>query len=70
MTEESYQVEFRRLDAIARFCLNGRYGGFIQAFADAWLKADAENKRLMWPVWVTLVEKYDLADEVEAVFQA
>jgi len=61
----SYVAEFLRLDEIALAVFGGHRGGFIRRYADAWLHADAWNKRLMRPVWESLIRKYDLEENPE-----
>ena len=48
------------LDAVALQILHSRYGNFLKAFADTWLKADPYNKGILKTAWLTLIEKYDL----------
>jgi len=53
------------LDRIAVRVVNDRSQSmFLRRFADAWLLTDAENKRLLRPAWLVLIEKYRL-EEVE-----
>lgn len=59
----SYVAEFLRLDDIAVDVYHGRRGGFIRKYADAWLHADAYNKRLMKPAWESFIRKYGLEEE-------
>jgi len=35
---------------------------FLRRFADAWLLTDAENKRILRPAWLVLIEKYRLKE--------
>ena len=58
--QESYLVEFELLDRIAVDVFHSRRGGFLRMFADAWLGADAENKRILRPAWLELIRKYSL----------
>jgi len=60
-----YAAEFLRLDEIAVDVYHGRRGGFLIKYADAWLHADAYNKRLMKPVWQAFIRKYDLEENPE-----
>lgn len=43
---------------------NGDYGSFLKAFADAYLHADKENRKILHPAWNHLIEKYDLLEKV------
>ena len=58
-----YAAEFFRLDEIAVDVYHGRRGGFLIKYADAWLHADAWNKRLMRPVWEAFIRKYGLEED-------
>lgn len=57
--------EFGHLDDVARAVYDGRRGSFLKTYADAWLRADPENKRLMTPVWRVLIDKYRLERDLE-----
>ena len=59
----SWLSEFGRLDDVALDVFHGHPGGFIRRYADAWLHADAWNKRLMRPVWEAFIRKYDLEED-------
>ena len=61
----AYVAEFLRLDEIALAVFGGRRGSFLRKYADAWLHADAWNKRLMRPVWESLIKKYGLEEDPE-----
>lgn len=61
----AYTTEFGRLDYIAVEVFHGQWGGFIWKYADAWSHADANDKRLMRPVWVELIVKYNLEVDPE-----
>lgn len=61
----SWLAEFLRLDEIAVDVYHGRRGGFIRKYADAWLHADAYNKRLMRPAWEAFIRKYGLETDPE-----
>lgn len=43
---------------------NGDYGFFLKTFADAYLHADSENRKILHPAWEQLIEKYDLLEKV------
>jgi len=58
--QASWIAEFGRFDEIAVDVFYGHRGRFIRKYADAWLHADAWNKRLMKPVFQALIRKYDL----------
>lgn len=66
---EAWETQFGRLDRIALHVFNSGRGSFLKVMADAWLKADAENKMILLPAWLVLIDKYDLEDELEAVFE-
>ena len=53
------------LNKIAVHVYNGNYGSFLKAVADAWLCTNAENKRILRPAWVVLIDKYNLDKEAE-----
>lgn len=61
----AYIAEFARLDRIAVDVYHGQRCRFIRKYADAWLSADANNKRLMRSAWVELVIKYNLEVDPE-----
>jgi len=61
--QASWLSEFGRLDELAVDVFYGRRGGFLIKYADAWLHADAWNKRLMRPVWEAFIRKYDLEED-------
>lgn len=56
----AWTAEFGRLDRIAVDVYHGQRGPFIRKYAAAWLAADAWNKRLMRPVWLAFIIKYNL----------
>lgn len=66
--QDAWEAEFGLLDRIAHRVFYSRHGGFLRKFADAWLHADAENKRILKPAWLILIDKYGLDDEIVAVF--
>lgn len=53
------------LDDIIHKLYNTKNSAFINAMIDAWSKADADDKRILTPAWVTIIEKYGLDKEVE-----
>ena len=55
--------EFGRLDEIAIEVFNGRRGGFLIKYVDAWLHGDVYNRRLMKPVFCALILKYNLEED-------
>lgn len=59
----SWIAEFGRLDEIAVDVYHGKRGGFLKKFADAWLHAEACNKRLIKPMWAALIRKYGLEED-------
>lgn len=59
----SWLEEFLRLDDIAVDVFNGKRGGFLRKFADAWLHADPQNKRIIKPAWAALIRKYNLEED-------
>ena len=51
------------LDRIAIEVVNDQgQSMFLRRFADAWLLTDAENKRILRPAWLVLIEKYRLEE--------
>ena len=54
------------LDRIAvRVVNDASQSMFLRRFADAWLLTDAENKRILRPTWLVLIEKYRLEEDYE-----
>ena len=53
-------AEVDRLSCIAMDVYRGNRGSFLKAIADAWCKADPNNKRILRPAWTRIVEKYGL----------
>ena len=53
------------MHAIAVRVVNSQHGGFLRTFADAYLRADQENERILRPAWLVLVDKYGLDEECE-----
>ena len=49
-----------RLDEIARKVFHNHHGSFLTTFADAWLRADKQNKEILKAVWIRLILKYRL----------
>ena len=60
-----YVAEFGRLDDVARAVVYSSHGDFLKSFANAWLRADMWNKRILREAWERLVEKYDLVRDLE-----
>ena len=60
-----YLVEFNSLDKMAIAVAHSNHGSFLKSYADAWLRADVPNKRLMKPVWLVLIDKYSLDKDLE-----
>ena len=60
-----WEAEFGHLDDVARAVLFSRRGQFLVTFAQAWLRADAFNKRILRGAWESLIKKYDLEEEAE-----
>jgi len=63
--EEKYQVDVDRLSEIAVQVYHSDRDAFLKAMADAWLKADPSDKRILRPAWVAIVIKHGLAKEAE-----
>ena len=68
--QEDWEAEFGLMDRIAHHVLHSPHGAFLRKFADAWLHADAFNKRIIRFAWRGLIDKYDLEDELAEVFKA
>jgi len=62
--EEMYQAAVERLNAVAGYVADSNHGDFLKALADAWLLADASNRRILKPAWAAIVAKYTLEVEV------
>ncbi len=46
------------LQGIAFHVCRGRHSHFLRTFADAYLLADEENRKLLRPAWKQLIDKY------------
>ena len=57
----------RRGDAILQIIAvevsNSNLGDFLKNIAAAWQRAEPENKRILRPTWLVLIEKYKLDTE-------
>jgi len=62
--EETYQADVERLDNVAQHVVASTHGDFLKALAEAWLRADRSNKRILFSAWAAIVVKYDLDKEV------
>jgi len=40
-----------------------KHGSFLKAFAAAYMRADQQNKALLRPTWLNLIEEYELDKE-------
>ena len=67
---ETWEAEFGLLNRIAHHVYHSDHGGFIRKFADAWLHADADNKMILKPAWIRLIDKYSLEKELEEEAEA
>jgi len=58
-----FTTSFEVLDKVAMDVVNdlGR-GGFLRAFAGAWLEADAEAKGIMRPAWIAIIDRHSLSE--------
>ena len=58
-----FTTSFEVLDKVAMDVVNdlGR-GGFLRAFAGAWLEADAEAKGIMRPAWLAIIDRHSLSE--------
>jgi len=65
MARVQYLAEFGRLDDVAQAMLPSRHDRFVRLFAQTWLQADVENKRLLKPTWAVIIEKYHLEEDLE-----
>jgi len=43
--------------------MHSNHGGFLKTFAEAYLRADMENKEILKEAWERLIVKYELAEE-------
>ena len=50
----------KELDRIAVEVSLSRHGDFLRTFVTAWQMADIENKTILRPAWLALIEKYEL----------
>ena len=50
---------------IAVNVVHSDHGSFLRTFADAYLKADQENEKILRPAWLVLIDKYKLDKEYE-----
>ena len=46
------------LQIIAVEVSNSNHGDFLKNIATAWQRAEPENKRILRPTWLVLIEKY------------
>ena len=57
----------RRADAVLQIIAvevgNSNHGDFLKNIAAAWQGAEPENKRILRPTWLVLIEKYKLDTE-------
>ncbi len=60
-----WRIDTCSLDDIIHNLYNSKNSSFINAMLDAWSKADADDKRILTPAWVTIIKKYDLDKEAE-----
>jgi len=42
---------------------NSNHGGFLKHMAAAWQNADRQNKRIIKPAWLVIVDRYKLEEE-------
>ena len=52
------------LREIAVNVVHSDHGDFLKTFADAYLRADQENEKILRPAWLVLINKYGLDKEV------
>ena len=58
-----FTTSFEVLDKVAMDVVDDpSRGGFIRAFAGAWLEADAENKEIMRPAWLAIIDRHSLSE--------
>ena len=62
--EEGYQADVELLNEIAVHVVDSDHGSFLKALADAWLRADPFNKRILRPAVKAIAVKYALEEEV------
>ncbi len=56
-------MDKKRLHKIAIHVVNSNHGSFLKVFADAYLRADRDNERILHDVWISLISKYNLDKE-------
>lgn len=61
--EKKLLVEVNRLSEIAVQVYESDRSLFLKTLADAWLKADWSEKRILRPAWAAIVVKYSLEEE-------
>jgi hypothetical protein len=53
------------LHEIAVNVIHSKHSVFLYAVADAYLRADSENEKILRPAWLVLIDKYKLDKEYE-----
>lgn len=53
------------LRSIAVNVVHSKHGDFLRVFADAYLRADLENEKVLRHTWLVLITKYGLDEESE-----
>ena len=51
------------LHEIAVNVIHSKHSVFLYAVADAYLRADSENEKILRPAWLVLIDKYGLDKE-------
>ena len=51
------------LQIIAVEVSNSNHGDFLKNIATAWQRASPQNKKILMPTWLILIEKYKLDTE-------
>jgi len=51
------------LHKIAVNVVHSNHIDFLKTFADAYLRADQENEKILRPAWLVLIDKYGLDKE-------
>lgn len=63
--QKQYSADFGHLDKVARAVLYSSRGHFVRLFVQAWLAASADNKTLLKPVFMILIDRYGLEAELK-----
>jgi len=57
------------MNIIAVEVSNSNHGDFLKSFADAWQRADPQNRLVLSPAWSMLIIKYRLREEYATIIE-